>query len=318
MVEPLVSILVPSHNSARWLPATLGSALAQTHPACEIIVVDDGSTDESAAVAESFSDRGVRVVRQPQHGAAGARNAALREARGEFVQFLDADDLLAPEKIARQLTALSAAPGGMLASGPWGSFAGEAAQAEFRPEAVWADLAPVDWLATSWSGGGMFPPVVWLVPRALAESAGPWNETLSLDDDGEYFTRVLLRSRGVRFVPGARSFYRRHDGSRVSAGRGRRAAESSFASVEQKERHLLAVDDSPRTRRALALHWQRFVWEQIAAAPDLATLGLARMRHLAADLPAPDGPRAYRLAARLLGWRRARRLQLAAQRFMHR
>src|SRR5689334_12629004 len=92
--RPRVSILVPCYNAARWLPATLASALAQTESSIEVIVVDDGSTDESLAVARSYESRGVRVFSQRNAGASAARNRAMREARGEFLQFLDADDLL--------------------------------------------------------------------------------------------------------------------------------------------------------------------------------------------------------------------------------
>lgn len=317
MPDPLVSILIPCYNSARWIAATLESALAQTHPRCEIIVVDDGSIDDSAALVERYIARGVKLVRQSNAGGAAARNTALRHARGDFIQYLDSDDLLAPDKIALQVAALAAAPAGTVAAGPWGRFTDDPAAARFQPEPVWADHAPIDWLARSWAGGGMFPPIVWLVPRALADAAGPWNETLSLDDDGEYFSRVLLRAAHIRFVPGARSFYRAHGGPRVSAGRGRKAALSSFTSTDLKARALLAAEDSPRVRLALAHLWQRFIWEQCAAAPDLAADAEARLKSLPALQP-PDGPTAYRLAACLLGWRRARRLQLAAQTLLRR
>lgn len=315
--DPLVSILIPCYNSARWIAATLDSALAQTHPRCEIIVVDDGSTDGSAALVERYIARGVKLVRQPNAGAAAARNTALRHARGEFIQYLDSDDLLAPDKIARQVAAVAAAPAGTIAAGPWGRFTDDPGAAVFQPEAVWADLGPVEWLARSWAGGGMFPPVVWLVPRSLCDAAGPWNEALSLDDDGEYFSRVLLRAAHVRFVPEARSYYRAHGGPRVSAGRGRKAALSSFTSTEVKARALLAAEDSPRVRLALAHLWQRFIWEQCAAAPDLAATAEERLKAFPA-LPPPAGPSAYQFAARLLGWRRARRLQLVAQHLLHR
>ena len=95
----LVSILIPAYNAERWLGATIESALAQTWPAKEIIVVDDGSTDRTLAVARGFGDRGVQVITQANRGAAAARNTALRAARGAWIQFLDADDLLNPRKI---------------------------------------------------------------------------------------------------------------------------------------------------------------------------------------------------------------------------
>lgn len=313
-MRPLVSILIPCYNAARWLAATLESALAQTWPHTEIIVVDDGSSDNSLTIARSFASRGVRVADQPNQGASAARNHGLRAAQGEFIQFLDADDLLDPDKIAIQVAALTTAPAGSVAAGPWGTFNLRPADARFHQEPVWADLAPLDWLVRSWSGGGMFPPLVWLTPRRIIDAAGPWNEALSLDDDGEYFCRILLQAATIRFIPEAKSYYRMHDGPRLSASHGDRAARSSFLSIELKERHALAREDSPRMRHALALNYQRFAWEQIADAPDLAVLALARMQAHAPDLPPPDGPRLYRWASRVLGWSRARRLQLAALR----
>src|SRR4051812_14036077 len=94
MSAPLVSILIPCRNAEPWLAATLESALAQTHPATEIILVDDGSTDGSLELAHSFAARGVRIATQANAGASAARNHAFRESRGEFIQFLDADDLI--------------------------------------------------------------------------------------------------------------------------------------------------------------------------------------------------------------------------------
>jgi len=318
MMPPLVSILIPCYNAAPWLTATLESALAQTWPQKEIIVVNDGSTDQSLALARPFSERGVKIIEQPNRGAAAARNAALGAAGGDFVQFLDADDLLAPEKIARQMAVLTAEPKGAIASGPWGSFTDEPGHAVFHTKPVWADLTPVDWLVRSWSGGGMFPPLVWLAPRDVLAAAGPWNEALTLDDDGEYFTRVLLHAAGIRFVPGAASYYRAHTGPRISAARGERAARSSFASCESKERQLLAAENSPRVREAIGCNWQRFAWEQMAAAPGLAAMAIKHARKLAPDLPPPKGSRSYRLAAKVLGWTRARKLQLAVQELIHR
>lgn len=314
-MTPTVSILIPCYNASAWLAATLESALAQTWPRREIILVDDGSTDDSAVIAHRYASRGVQLLTQPNAGAAAARNTALRAARGDYVQFLDADDLIAPDKIARQLTVLATAPADTIAAGPWGTFSTDPAGAVFERQPVWADHAPLDWLVSSLSGHGMFPPIAWLTPRAVLDRAGPWDETLSLDDDGEYFARVLLASAGIRFVEDAVSYYRTHDGPRLSSSRGRRAASSSFRSTEKKQSLLLGTEDSPRTRHALACSWQRFVWEQLDVAPDLSAEASTRSHALAADLPPPDGPRAYRLAARLLGWQRARRLQLAWQKF---
>ncbi len=312
-MPPLVSIIIPCHNAERWLAAAIESALAQTWPSVEIIVVNDGSSDGSLAVAQNFSSRGVRVIDQPNAGASAARNAGWRAARGDFLQFLDADDLLSPDKIARQLAVLRDAPG-CVASCAWGRFSGDPTSADFRSVAVWADLAPVNWLVKSWTGGGMMHPAAWLTPRNVADAAGPWNEALSLDDDGEFFCRVLLASRGVRFTPAARTFYRTHDGVRLSKMTGLRAARSTFLASELKERHLLTAEDSRRTRRALADRYSQYAWDQLGTAPDLAARAIARWQRLAPEVPPPAGGPLTTALVDVLGWQTARRLQLLLKR----
>ena len=103
-----VSVLCPVHDGARYLAAALASARTQTRAADEIIVVDDGSSDDSAAIAESFAD--VRVVRAPHRGVAATRNTLVAAARGELVAFLDADDIWTPDKLALQVDFMRAHP----------------------------------------------------------------------------------------------------------------------------------------------------------------------------------------------------------------
>ncbi|MCC5022263.1 MAG: glycosyltransferase family 2 protein [Candidatus Synoicihabitans palmerolidicus] len=122
MNTPEVSILIPCYNAAPWLAATLDSALSQIGVDFEVILVNDGSSDDSLALAQSYVARGVKVVSQPNSGAAAARNHGLRLARGEYIQFLDADDLLDATKIQRQLQRLRSVPEGNIASAAWARF----------------------------------------------------------------------------------------------------------------------------------------------------------------------------------------------------
>lgn len=311
MSDPLVSILIPCHNGAQWLAATLESALAQTHPRCELIVVDDGSTDESIAVASGFFPRGVELIRQGQQGAGAARNAALRCARGDYLQYLDADDLLHPEKIAQQVARLQTEPPGRVASGAWGSFAQHPTEATFRTEPVWVDAAPTDWLVLAWSGGGMMHPAAWLTPRAVALLAGPWDETLSLDDDGEYFCRVVLASSGVCFCEGARCYYRRHRAGSLSQAKSAAAWRSSHDVCCLVQTAILAREDSGRVRRACAFNHLRFAFHAWPFARSLAQASLAEARRLDPTARRPAAGPWFEMLARLVGWRLARRLQAA-------
>jgi hypothetical protein len=107
-VRGLVSVVIPAFNSAAWIDATIASVRAQTYHPIEIVVADDGSSDATRSIAASL---GVRVVRSTATGPGGARNAGLETARGEFIQYLDADDLIAPGKIARQVALLESSGG---------------------------------------------------------------------------------------------------------------------------------------------------------------------------------------------------------------
>lgn len=309
MTPPLVSILIPSHNAAPWLAQTLQAALAQTWPNREILLVDDGSTDDSVALARSFEPRGVRVLTQPNRGASAARNHAWRMARGDYLQFLDADDLVSPDKIERQVAALAGAPAGRVASCAWGRFRDDPGRAEFVDEAVFRDFEPVDFLLLGGDAGRMIHPSAWLTPRAVAERAGPWNEELTLNDDGEFFCRVLLASAGITFTPAAWSYYRSGLPSSLSQRRDERSRRSQFRSVELIADHLRRVEDSPRVRRAIANYYQRFVYDFYPSPADLMNLAEQRVAALGGSTLAPPmGPKTAALA-RLLGWRRVWRLK---------
>jgi glycosyltransferase involved in cell wall biosynthesis len=308
---PLVSILVPCHNAAPWLAATLESALAQTWPHCEIIVVDDGSTDNSTAVARRYAPAGVRLAMQPRSGAAAARNRALRETCGDFIQFLDADDLLSAGKIASQVNLLTARPPGALASCAWGRFTTDISTARFVDTSVFRDFAPIDFLLLAGETGAMMHPAAWLVPRAIAERAGPWNETLSLNDDGEYFCRVALAASEIAYCtdPVAKSFYRSGLPGTLSQRRDERARRSQFRALELITRSLLTAEDSARTCSACAGYWRRFVHDYYPVPRDLITRAQAEVLRLGSELGQPPmGPKS-RWLARLIGWRNVWRLK---------
>jgi len=187
-MDPLISILIPAYNAERYISETVKSALAQTWAKKEIIIVDDGSRDNTVQIARQFSARNVSIVTQPNSGASVARNKAFSLCQGDFIQWLDADDLLAPEKIADQVQAWQEDPNkrDLLSTG-WGYFVCRREKAQFTPSSLWRDLSPAEWLHLKFSTNHFMQTSVWLVSRELSMAAGQWNERLTLDDDGEYF-----------------------------------------------------------------------------------------------------------------------------------
>jgi O-antigen/teichoic acid export membrane protein/glycosyltransferase involved in cell wall biosynthesis len=249
----LVSILIPAYNAQRWIADTLRSALEQTWPRIEIIVVDDGSKDETVTIARQFESQGVCVVVQSNQGASAARNNAFAHSHGDFIQWLDADDLLAPDKIAKQMEPVMQGLVGprTLLSGSWAHFMYRPWRAEFKPSSLWCDLSPREWLIRKMGENIFMQTGTWLVSREMTEAAGPWDTRLLGDDDGEYFCRVLMASEGVRFIADAKVYYRafRFDGLSY-IGRFPEKIDAHWKSMQLHIRYLRSYGDDARARAA--------------------------------------------------------------------
>ena len=168
-MKPLVSILIPAYNAEAWISDTLRSAIAQTWEQKEIVVVDDGSTDGTLAIARQFESSQLRVVTHENQGAAATRNKALSLCQGDFIQYLDADDLMGPEKIASQMEALGESQNKrILLSGSWGNFMYRYHRTRFTATALWCDLSPVEWLLRKMKLNLYMQTASWLLSRELA------------------------------------------------------------------------------------------------------------------------------------------------------
>jgi glycosyltransferase involved in cell wall biosynthesis len=311
-MPPLVSILIPCHNAEQWLTATLESALNQTWQHTEIIFVDDGSTDASLAIAQSFQSPKLKVISQANRGASKARNTALRNAQGDFIQYLDADDLVAPDKVERQIELLQAGNQNCVASGAWARFYHHYSEALFQPQPLWADFEPVDWLICAWEGNWMMHPAAWLVPRAIADLAGTWDESLSLNDDGEYFCRVVLASHAIKFCAASRVYYRSGIQNSLSRSKSEAAWRSLWRSLQLDCIHVFDRENSPRTRHACANRFQRLIYDIYPNYPSLLCEIEAEIQRLGGADLTPVGSPLFQKTATLLGWKFAKRLQLWA------
>lgn len=249
-MEPLVSILIPAYNSQRWIAETLKSALEQTWPKKEIIVVDDGSSDQTLQIAKQFASKNVQVVSQPNQGASVARNTAFSLCQGDYIQWLDADDLLDPHKVEKQVRRLeNCSSNRTLLSGAWAYFIYRKRKARFLPTPLWLDLTPLEWMVRKMGNNLQMQTDNWLVSRELSEAAGAWDPRLWKNNDGEYFCRVIMASDIIRFVPDAKSYYRSAGFNSVTHICGsNRKLESLFLSMKLHICHLRSMEDSERTR----------------------------------------------------------------------
>ncbi len=316
MTKPLVSILIPAYNCAQWIEETLTSAVAQTWPNTEIIVVDDGSSDGTPAIVERFASKGVKLHVQVNAGAAAARNRALSLSSGDYIQWLDADDLLAPRKIESQIAALQrCGDPKRLASGPWAYFYYRAHRAKFVSTPLWRDLTPADWLVRKMSLNLHMQTATWLVTRQLCDAAGPWNTQMLSDDDGEYFCRVLLNSTGVTFVDDARVFYRASGPTSLSyRGQSPARLTAQFRSMQLHIGYLRSLEESDRVRAACVAYlgaWlPEFYPDRLELVQQLQQMAI----ELGGTLATPQFSVKYAWLDRVAGAAVAKRTQLSARR----
>lgn len=311
-MPPLVSILIPAYNAESWIADTIQSGIDQTWPRKEIIVVDDGSKDRTAGVARQFASRKVLVVSKENEGAAATRNHALRLSQGDYIQWLDADDLLAPDKIEAQISFLRDNDGKrILLSSPWAFFNYRPRQAKFTRTALWQDLSPAEWLFRKMAFNLHMQTATWLTSRELSEAAGPWDTRLLSDDDGEYFCRVLMASQGTRFVPGAKIFYRNTPSNRLGQISGSdKKRNAMLLSMKLHIEYLLSLENSERTTKACITYMQNWLEDFYPDRPDI----IAELRSMAAALGGRlDPPRLrwkYAWIEPVLGRRAAKQAQI--------
>lgn len=299
-----VSVITPCYNGGRFLRQTLQSALDQTRTPLEIIVIDDGSTDDSAKIAESFGAP-VRVIRQANQGESVARNRGIAEARGTHLLFLDADDLLDRNALETLGTAVQGLPGAVALMGcQW--FRDEAENPysvePARHHAFYPEIME----------GNFGPPNCWLVPRSIVLAAGGFCETMRWFEDWDLWWRVGLKASALIPVDYAGAKYRQHANSQLATTKPRDRAFGHATLVARMAREVMTHGD------VLNAHGDRLYWsvwsalkharEKGVSWQELSSLG----QHLVAlSTNGPDSVRRLRSArlVRLFGLRAALLLQ---------
>lgn len=302
----MISVVIPARNAEQTIGQSIDSVLRQSYPHTEVIVVNDGSSDQTERVVADITDQRVTLIQGELRGASAARNLGMRYARGDYFQFLDADDLLSAEKLELQLKAIEKSS--LVASCAWMHLTADNRLVMPNDRGCWQVKSPTEWLCCSLSGQGMMQTACWLIPRKVAEIAGPWDETLSLHDDGEYFCRVLLASEGNLFVDECHVAYRIVQGS-LSRTRSRSAIESAYKVCDSRSKWLLGSDQSQAARRAIATQWLQFVYEFGGASPDLGALAVRKLSELNTKPFNVVGGKLFRAAISFLGWRSALNLR---------
>jgi hypothetical protein len=312
--QDLVSIIIPVHNRVAMLREAVASALAQTYRPIEVLIVDDGSTDDTAAVADSLAAEHdeIQVIHQTNGGPGTARESGRLRAKGAFLQYLDSDDLLLPRKLEMQVEALRLHPECGLAYGlmRYRDPAGREISCDWKDANQVQSLIFPSFLIDRW-----WETVSPLYRKTVTDAAGPWT-SLRLEEDWEYDCRVGSLGTRLAFVGEVLAEHRDHPEGRLSRGAGNDPARlrDRAAAHERIVDHARKAGVDPE-----APEFQRFSRELFHIARQCGAAGLTdesrRLIGLARTISAARDLLIFELAARALGWNRAARAAQWIERF---
>ena len=322
---PLVSVCIPAYNCEKYIGECLKSIIGQTYQNLEIIVVDDGSTDGTAEVIQLFYDKRLKFIKQNKSGAATARNKALSVANGTYIQFMDADDLLSSDKIEKQVIALTGCSKAVAVCSTVHFFDNyspyESRPSAYEDQFLYTTNNPIDFMVRLWGGydfnGSMVQPNAWLTPKSLIDISGGWNEQLTLDDDGEFFTRVVLNCEQVIYSEGL-NYYRKYKDLRnnLSSFSEDEGLRSFLESTLLKKKNLFDKRRDAEASRAVYRQLITIAVRTYLVNPTVYHCVRSELKQL------PDfkfkenmGGAAINYVAHLAGWKFAKRIQLLLKRF---
>jgi len=294
MVVGSVSVVIPCRDGARFLAPTLRSVLNQTSPPKEVFLVDDGSSDESGAIARQFEPL-VQVLRGSGQGAAAARQIGVAATTGRRLMFLDADDLLTPTTLAALNVALDRARVPTLAACPWSRFEWCDATWRVRPPSTTRPRPGQDALA-GWLTGVWAPPAALLWDRCAYEASGGWDPEIIVDNDGELVRRALARGTPLMRTSDGMALYRRLPGGTISLSGQRFSStglEARLRSLAKTRDELVQAGRLQRYSRPLSEALSKLADE--AGDDPVASAARVTIRELGLDGPVRSAPSHWRL-----------------------
>lgn len=313
---PLVSILIPLYNAERYFSETTESLLAQTYKNIEIIIIDDGSTDNSLNIARQYEGQHehIKVYTQENSGAQVARNKAFEMSNGEYIQYFDADDIMHPDKISSQIDALReyCFQDTIVATGKWKMFTDSIDKVVCRDQII--DKSYNDkflYFKDSWENLEYIIGQSWLIPKHINDKIGGWNTRLISNQDGEFFTRVAYGADKIIFVNKSVVYYRKNVANSITS---KKLSVSSMRS--RLDSYYMYADlvrndlDKHSLRKAVATLYSGIYKMYYPLSKQMKTEVLGAIRDMGYDKPVIDFKPALLLRVKIFGVEAGLRLRI--------
>ncbi len=306
-MQKLVSIIIPCFNAQRWLAEAIDSCLEQTYRRIEIIVIDDCSTDDSMEIIKSYGDKIIWERLTEKRNGSYARNRGLALSKGEYIQFLDADDLILPKKIERQVNFLEET-GADVVYGDWRY------QGHQDDEVIFLDQIEKPGTQTDilqsllenwWTAVASL-----FYRRTAVEKSGGWDESLSAAQDRDFFISIVMSGAKVVYQPGCYSIYRRYGNVTVSTASKPRWVENHFNVLQKVEKRLSQQNKQIpiNYRRALAQGYFELARDYIYIDYSQYLLLLNKSLTLCPDFKHKSSRTIYNLVQNIFGFRLSEQL----------
>jgi glycosyltransferase involved in cell wall biosynthesis len=301
--SPLVSIIIPLYNAQDFVLESIASALNQTYQNIELIVVDDYSTDNSYDLVSSLNSPKITLVRNNKKGGCAARNYGFELSKGDYIQYLDADDILSPNKIKEQLTLIVNNPN-TIASCGWTRFTSSYENLEVKPQYINQSYREAyQWLIDSWTRNEMGQTSIWLTPRVIIEKAGNWNEQLSINQDGEFFCRVILNASAIIYEHTSTVYYRVNLNSITQTKKSVEKTLDQLASYKLCEKHILEINQCPEVKFAIGNKYLKFIYHNDRYYPKVASIAWNYFYHLNIGKEWIIGGKKFKVLAKMVGFK---------------
>jgi glycosyltransferase involved in cell wall biosynthesis len=318
---PLVSILIPLYNAEKYFKECLESVINQTYKNLEVIIINDGSTDGSLTIAQKYAKKytWIKVYSQENHGASVARNKAFSYSKGDYIQYLDADDIMHLDKIMLQIQALKKYDFNpeIVTFGKWSKFFHSTNNMFFSTLAIYKDYDnTLKFLIDSWNNAHYSIIHSWLISKELHLKVGKWDERISVLDDSIFFAKVAYNAKKIIFSSESIVYWRQDNEISLSKDKSRQGMESHLLACDSYIKIVEKDLDSLELKQALALEYSKFIYCAYPRYMDLVEQAEESIAELGFAQPLPLPTKKFRFFNKIIGFYSVVRLFSAKDRLM--
>ncbi len=316
-----VSVIIPVFNAVSHIEQTINSVLEQSYPNIEIVAIDDGSTDGSWDYLNALNLPNFIVKKNKGKGACSARNYGFQLSSGDYIQYLDADDILSVNKIEQQVNAINHQFDTIAVCSTKHFYEtienGKVTDVPFLYSTKDTELFLLNLYGAN-GNHNMVQTSAWLTPQILIKKAGSWDEGLSKDQDGEFFCRVVTTANQIVYTPNTLNYYRKHiNGTNIAGKKQRKHIESQINALESKTKRFVKYNGSHEYKRAFALQYKIIAIDAFPQFKDLSNRSSNLSQSFGGSnfLPVLGG-RVVELVKTIFGWKTAKRFSYFVHKYV--